>query len=400
MGTPLWYAPDGVEPRGQPDFQRPNWWEHVGREATDMAAGCGLTEMSTYAKFRIAGPDAAAFLDRAVSARLPDRPGKAALALLLNERGGIVGDLVVDNRGDGGFYLVGATLGAGIFGRWLDRLSEGFDVRIDNVTDSVAAIGIAGPNSRALLNALSDGAFDDFPFMRSKWVEVGRTACRALRISWSGELGWELHWRDAGPEGAVRVADGLRGRLRPRACRKQGHGHAAAREGLSKLGLGAYRRDHSRAAGLERFCSVRKDYVGRAAVDAERERPPKRRFVTLEVDAAAPPCWGTEPIFRDDEPIGYVTSGGMGWRTGKMLAVGWTDSDATRPGDRLLVQVLLRKYEAIVVPDPVYDPRTSFSGAEAWRTCLPMCPSWSSAAGSWDARRSTISPRTACRTQS
>ena len=110
------------------------------------------------------------------------------------------------------------------------------------------------------------------------------------------------------------------------------------------------------AAGLERFCSTRKDYIGRNAVDEERENPPPKRLVTLEVDATAPPCWGTEPILLDGRLIGYVTSGGMGWRTGKMLAVGWIESASASPGTDLEVQVLLQNYPAKVLSDPVYDP--------------------------------------------
>ncbi len=110
------------------------------------------------------------------------------------------------------------------------------------------------------------------------------------------------------------------------------------------------------AAGLERFCSKTKAYVGAEAVAREREQPPARRLVTLEVHPHAPPCWGTEPILDDDEVIGYVTSGGMGWRTGKALAVAWMEADRAAPGTEVTVQVLLERYTATVVADPIYDP--------------------------------------------
>ena len=79
------------------------------------------------------------------------------------------------------------------------------------------------------------------------------------------------------------------------------------------------------AAGLARFCSSKKDYIGKSVVDAQRTEPPAQCFVTVEVDMQAPPCWGTEPVFKDTKLVGYVTSGGMGWRCGKMLAVCWVD---------------------------------------------------------------------------
>ena len=110
------------------------------------------------------------------------------------------------------------------------------------------------------------------------------------------------------------------------------------------------------AAGLERLCSTRKDYIGRAAVDAERVSPPKKRYRTLEIDLGAPPCWGTEPVLKDGRLLGYVTSGGMGWRTDKMLAVAWLDAEGSEPGSELEVQILMETYAAVVVDDPVYDP--------------------------------------------
>ena len=183
---PLWFAPEGVEARDRPSFQRPNWWDHVGREAIAMARGCGLSEMSSHAKFRVTGPAAVAFLDHVATARIPTRPGTVALSLLLTEEGGMVGDVTIDHQGSDGFYLVGSSLGVEFYRRWLDRQSSGFDVRIVNVSDRVAAIGVAGPNSRAMLNALSERAFDDFPFMTSRQVNVGPTTCRALRVSFSG----------------------------------------------------------------------------------------------------------------------------------------------------------------------------------------------------------------------
>jgi len=351
---PLWYAPNGEG--DEPSFQRPNWWEPVGAEARAMAEGCGLSEMSSYGKFRISGADAQGFLDHIGSAKVPSTPGKMALSLMLNPRGGIVGDITIENSGDGSFYCVGATLGVALYQRWMEDHAGGFDVRIENVTDQIAALGIAGPNSRALLNALSGGAFDDFPFMSSKEVEIGRVRCKAIRISFSGELGWELHCPmlnqkalfDAvmaeGPKhGLVLMGGRAMGMLRlEKGYRSWGH------EMTTEV--------TPHAAGLARFCSTKKDYIGRAVVDAERVAPPVKRFVTLEVDPDAPPCWGTEPILNRDELIGYVTSGGMGWRCGKMLAVAWIDASGLEPDTELEVQILLETHRATVVADPVYDP--------------------------------------------
>lgn len=110
------------------------------------------------------------------------------------------------------------------------------------------------------------------------------------------------------------------------------------------------------AAGLQRFCAKSKDYIGSSAVERERKQPPAKRYVTLTVDPAAPPCWGTEPVLLNGQLLGYVTSGGMGWRIDKPLAVAWIDTTGISVGDRLEVQVLNQTYPAEVVAEPVYDP--------------------------------------------
>lgn len=356
---PLWYAPDGTPPKDIPSFQRPNWWDHVGNEARAMAKGCGLSDMSSYGKFRISGPDARAFLDHIGSAKVPAKSGGMALSLLLNDRGGIVGDVTTENSGDGSFYLVGATLGVALYQRWMEIHASGFEVRIENVTDQFAAIGIAGPNSRALLNALSDSAFDDFPFMTSKQVEIGRVRCKALRVSYSGELGWELHCPMLNQK---TLFDALMTEGRTHGLTLMGGramGMLRLEKGYRSWGAEMTTEVTPHAAGLERFCSTTKPYIGRAVVDAQRDTPPAKRFVTLEIDPEAPPCWGTEPILNNGTLIGYVTSGGMGWRSGKMLAVAWVDADQARTGDQLEVQILLQTYRATVVADPVYDPQNT-----------------------------------------
>ena len=353
---PLWYAPDGVEAKDKPSFQRPNWWEHVGNEARAMAAGCGLSEMSSYGKFRISGTDAEAFLNHIGSAKVPSNPGRMALSLMLNDRGGIVGDITIENSGDGNFYCVGATLGVALYQRWMHDHAGGFDVRIENITDHVSAIGIAGPKSRDLLNALSDGAFEEFPFMSSRMFEIGRVMCKAIRISFSGELGWELHCPILNQKTLfdALMAEGPKHGLTLMGGRAMGM--LRLEKGYRSWGAEMTTEVTPHAAGLEQFCSMTKDYIGRNAVDIQRTTPPKKRFVTLEVDADAPPCWGTEPVMKNGALIGYVTSGGMGWRSGKMLAVGWIGGSEVTHGTNLDVQILQKVYRAVVVRDPVYDP--------------------------------------------
>ncbi|WP_025771160.1 glycine cleavage T C-terminal barrel domain-containing protein [Thioalkalivibrio sp. HK1] len=355
---PLWYAPTGVSPEDKPDFQRPNWWEHVGNEAKALADRCGLSQMSGYGKFHITGAHAKAFLDHIGSARVPGEPGKVALSLLLNERGGILGDITIENSGDGRFHCVGPTLAVARYRRWMDTHATGFDVKIEDITDQVSVLGIAGPCSRDLLNRLSDGAFDNFPFMTSRTVRIGGVSCRALRISYSGELGWELYCPISEQKA---LFDALM---------DEGEKHGLALFGSRAMGMLRLEKGYRswgaelttetspQVAGLLRFCSKTKDYIGRAAVDRERLAPRPERLVTLDIDPAAPPCWGTEPVMAKGAMVGRITSGGMGWRSGRMLAIAWIDrAESAQIGTVLKVQILLQNHKAVVVSDPVYDPK-------------------------------------------
>lgn len=352
---PMWYAPKGVEPVDKHSFQHPNWWEHVGNEAKAMAKGCGLSEMTTYGKFRISGSDAEAYLNYIGSAKVPMKPSRIALSLMLNERGGIVGDLTIENSGNGTFYCVGATTGVAFYQRWMEDQAKNFDVHIENITDQFAALGIAGPNSRNLLNALSGHEFDDFPFMSSKTVEIGRVKCKAIRISFSGELGWELHCPMLNQKALFDtiMAEGEKHGLVLIGARAMGM--LRLEKGYRSWGNEITTEVTPHAASLERFCSRTKNYIGRTAVDRERITMPSKCLSTFEVDPVAPPCWGTEPIYWNQELIGYVTSGGMGWRIDKMLAVGWVETKSMAQSTGFEIEILQQTYKAKVVSDPIYD---------------------------------------------
>lgn len=355
---PLWFAPDGVEAHDQPSFERPNWWPHVGAECRAVAERVGLIEMSSYAKFLVEGGGARAFLDHVGSNRVPAVDGRIALSLMLNRRGGIVGDFTVCRLDANRYYLVGATLGEGIYRRWLQAHAENFDVEISVVTDAYAVLGICGPNSRALLQDLSPADFSSaaFPFMSMREIEIGAVTCRALRLSYAGELGWELHC-------AMQDEAALFERLTA-----AGAGHGLGLVGARALGNLRLEKGYRswgaemttevtpRAAGLELFCARDKDYLGRAAVESQREAAPPRQLATLAVDSDDADCWGSEPVLNDGELVGYVTSGGYGWRIDKSLAVGWIDAASAAVGTRLQVQILESLYDAEVIADPAYDP--------------------------------------------
>ncbi|MCP4184220.1 MAG: FAD-dependent oxidoreductase [Hyphomicrobiales bacterium] len=355
---PLWYAPKGVEAVDQPSFSHPNWWQHVGNEARNLHENAGLLEMSSYGKFIVEGPDAATFLDKITTNRLPV-DNKLSLSLLLNDRGSIVGDVTIARLCDNRFYLVGATLGVAIYQRWMEQHVGDLDVNIQDITNTTAVLGIMGPNSRALLETISHDDFSSeaFGFMSWNDIEIGRVKCRALRVSFSGELGFELH---CSMENQLALFEALMG-----AGSTCGLGLVGARalgqlrleKGYRSWGTEMTTEVSPASAGLDRFCRPEKgDFIGRDAVLAARKTPPEKVIATLAFAANGSDCWGSEPIFADEECVGYVTSGGYGWRVEQSLAVGWIPRSCCKPGTKLQIQILCEMINAEVVADPIFDP--------------------------------------------
>lgn len=362
---PLWFASKQSDARDAPSFSRPNWWDAVGEEARAAAESAALFEMSTYSKWRVSGNGAADFLNRLNIARLP-ASGKMGLGLMLNARGGIVGDFVVARLDDDDFYLVGATFAEGIYHRWMEQHAADFDVSVRAVTADIAALGICGPASRQLLSDISDADFSAsaFPFMNWRDCEIGGVRCRAMRLSYAGELGWELH---CPMNDQVRLFEALMeagGQHSLRLAGSRAMSHLRLEKGYRSWGAEIIPEITPIAAGLDRFCrpdlAEKAKCIGREALLKERRTPPAKSLATLVFqDDGGAGCWGSEPIFHDGECVGYVTSGGYGWRTDTHIAVGWMSTPLCAAGTQVTLQILGRPCKAAVAADPVYDPKNT-----------------------------------------
>ena len=358
---PLWFAPDGMEAKDEPSFSRPNWFGPVGEEALAIHQTAGLLDMSGFSKFDVSGPDAEAFLNWVVTTKVPAKVGGMALGLMLNVAGGIVGDVTVCRVDEDRFYLVGATLGENIYRRWFDEKAKSYDVAIKVVTGDWGVLGLMGPSSRAILSEIAgpDDRLEnaDFPFMSMRSLTLAGVPVRALRVSFAGTLGYELHCAmtelptlfealmAAGDDKDLRLAG------------SRALGQLRLEKGYRSWGAELTQDITPKMAGLEWSCSKKKDYLGREAVDQMRRGVPQKTLATLKVDADGADCWGSEPIFMQGELVGYATSGGYGWRIGASLCVGYIDHAASTPGTELEVQILNQMRTAIVVADPVYDPQ-------------------------------------------
>jgi dimethylglycine dehydrogenase len=358
---PLWFAKDGPAEDFY-TFRRGNWHDTVGHECRAVRRAVGVLDQTSFAKYEVSGPGAEAFLDRLCANRLPAEPGRISLTQMCTPRGGIECDLTVTRLADDRFYVVSAAATETHDLAWIERhVPEDGSVRIDNVTARLGVLTLAGPRSRELLQGLTrtDLSRDAFPFFHCHKLEVGMAPVRALRVSYAGELGYELHHPveyqrhlydqllEAG-KGFGLVDFGYRAleSLRLEKCYR-----------LWGVDLSA---DWTPLmAGLERFVAFDKgDFVGRDALLAEREAGPRATLAALVVDAGDADAHGHEPIFKPEgsDPVAYVASGGYGHTLGLSLALAYLPPPLSTPGTDLEVTILGERRPARVAAQPLYDP--------------------------------------------
>jgi dimethylglycine dehydrogenase len=357
---PLWFSREGPA-RDEYSFRRGNWFAAVGEECRAVRGAVGVLDQTSFAKYTVSGVGAAAFLDRLCANRLPDEPGRLALTQLLTPKGGIEADVTVALLEPGVYYVVSAAATETHDLAWIKRHApDDGSVAIENVTDRYGVLTIAGPRSRELLQGLSDDDLSNegFPFFRARHIEVGGVEVLAVRISYVGELGWELHHPlerqaalyeslfDAGAElGLVDFGYRALESLRFEKCYRLWGADLSA--DWSPL-----------QAGLERFVAFDKGgFIGRDALLREREEGSSHSLSCLVVDADGADAHGYEPVYADGAgPIAYVSSGGYGHTVGRSIALAYLPLPYAAVGTELEVGILGSRRPAVVVEQPLYDP--------------------------------------------
>ena len=355
---PKWFAPPGVEERYS--FRRTNWFEPVANECKAVREGVGVLDLSAFAKYDVTGRDAAAFLDRLCANRVPRRQGGVVLAHMLGEPGGIECEVTISRLGDERFFVLsGATAELHDLDWMTWHIDEGEAVEIENRSADLACLVLTGPRSRDVLGALTaaDLGNEAFPWMSAREIEVAGVPVRALRVSYVGELGWELHHP---MEGMGTLYDALMG---------AGEVHGIANFGLYAMnamrmekgykGWGAELTTEMTPveAGLERFVKLDKQFIGADVVKAHQASDAGIRLVYCTVDAADADPMGNEPVFDGERVIGITTSGAYGHTVRRSLAFAYVESAYAEPGTSFEVGILGERRSATVQAAPLYDPR-------------------------------------------
>ncbi len=326
---PNWFAPEGVEPFYRYSYGRQNWFEHTAAECNAVRDAVGLFDQSSFSKFLVTGADACKVLNR-ISANDVDRqPGAVIYTQWLNDHGGIEADLTVTRLSETEFLVVTTAAGQTRDFAWLKRHIPN-DARCTavDITSGLPMLGVMGPNSRALLEDLSgeDLSNEAFPFATSKEIEIGYAKVRASRITYVGELGWEVY---IPAEFAAHVFEQI-----VDAGQKHGLVHAGYHAMNACRMEKAYRHwghdigdeDTPLQAGLGFAVAFDKPggFIGRDTLLRQKEAGvAKRRLVQFKLEDEQKLLYHEEPIYRDGELIGSITSGMYGHRVDASLGMGY-----------------------------------------------------------------------------
>lgn len=358
---PLWFAPPGVEPADELTFRTPNWLEHVAAECRAVRERVGVLDQTSFAKYELSGPGARELLDRLCANRLPDRDGRIVVTQMLDDAGGIQCDLTITRLAEDRWYVVSAAATEVHDLDWISRhLPEDGSVRLENVTGRTGVLTLAGPRSRELLARLTEADLSNeaFPYMSARWIRVASAPeVLALRISYEGELGWELHL----PIEHLRSAyDALVEAGEPLGLADFGYRALESlrmEKGYRLWGADIGPEFTPLEAGLERFVAFDKGgFIGREALLRQREEGIRRTLACFVVETADALPHGDEPVLAGERVVGYVACAERGHVVGATIAHAYLPVDLARPGTRLEVEVLGERRPAEVVTGPLYDP--------------------------------------------
>lgn len=363
---PLWFAPPDVEFSYR--LGRQDWYPYVRQECLAIRDEVAIIDQSAYAKFLISGPDALRVLNRISAADIDVPVSKVVYTAWLNERGGFEADLTVTRLGADEFIVISGFADQRIDMVWLkDHLPEGADITIQDVTNAYGLLALMGPKSRDLLQSLSDDnlANDALPFGFSAEINLGHVTARASRVTFVGELGYEIL---VPTEMCGYLHDLLISRGGPSGLRYAGlHAVAACRleRGYRLMGVDIGAEDTPIDAGLGFAVGWSKpdDFIGRHIVEGQRGKAPRSRLLQFSLGGAdgAPILIGNEVIWRDDERVGTITSGGWGFRVEQSLGMGYVLAEAGVTADwmkqgRFEIEVAGERFPAVAQLAPFYDP--------------------------------------------
>uniref|UniRef100_UPI0037E72A67 dimethylglycine dehydrogenase, mitochondrial n=1 Tax=Semicossyphus pulcher TaxID=241346 RepID=UPI0037E72A67 len=355
---PHWFYKPGDDVGYKPSFKRTNWFAPVGRECKLVMEKVGVIDLTPFGKFVVKGKDSQKLLDRLFANTMP-KVGLTNISHMLTPSGRVFAEVTITQLSPGEFMLITGSGSERHDLRWIEdeAANGGYDVDISNVTDGIGVLGIAGPNSRRVMQKLTDEDMSDagFKFLHCKSIKLAGLPVRAIRISYTGELGWELYI-DQKNMAAV----------------YQAMMEAGKDEGIDNFGTYAMNSlrlekgfrgwgaemncdTNPLEAGLDYFIKMNKpaDFIGKAALQEIKAKGLRRKlsYITLDTDDIDPE--GNETVWLNGKVVGNTTSGAYSYSTQQSLAFAYLPLDLCSVGQKVEVELLGRKYPAMVIQEPL-----------------------------------------------
>ena len=343
---PYWYAVGGVEQKHIESFRRSELFDIIGNEVRGMRAHAGIADLTAFAKVEISGRDAEGYLERVQSNKLPQKEGAVTLTYLVMENGRIEGEATIVKLGNNHYYMVYAAVREAALLNWMEeQLGDGEVVEFDNVSEQYGVIMLAGPAARRILAACTDTALDNasFRWLSSQPITVaGIDSVRAMRVTYTGELGWELHVPRAG---MLDVYGALLSTP-----------HSDGLVHVGSAALNAVRMEKAYRSGHEIT-----NEVTISEADVTLEPASRWMLAYLQVDepgADEVQCdpLGSESVWHQGNPVGQISSGGFGYDQRKYLAFAYIKPELNRVGNEFEVMIMGAARRATIVEQCVYDP--------------------------------------------
>ena len=364
---PNWFAPDGMAPRDDYSLNRQNWFGPVGEEHRLVREAVGLFDQSSFAKFELSGGDACAALERICANNVARPVGRVTYTQMLNTRGGIECDLTVARLADDLYYIVTGTGFRVHDGAWIaDHIAPGLAATLTDVTEDFGTLSLMGPRARDVLTAIADADVSNaaFPFAHVREIKIAGHSVRAIRITYVGELGWELHVPLAAT-GAV--FDALMQAGAPHGLKPVGYRALESlrlEKGYRAWGADITPNDTPFEAGLGWAVKLKREtgFIGRGAAERAANTPRTKMLVGFTTADPEIVLLGRETILRDGAFAGYLTGGGYGYTIGKPIGYGYVrnadgvSDDWLRAGTYELV-VAAERVPATIHLEPLYDPQ-------------------------------------------
>ncbi|XP_037121051.1 dimethylglycine dehydrogenase, mitochondrial [Syngnathus acus] len=355
---PHWFYKAGDDTGYKPSFSRTNWFEPVGRECKLVMEKVGVIDLTPFGKFVVKGADSLKLLDRLFANTMP-KVGQTNISHMLTPTGRVYAEVTITQLAPGEFLLITGS-GSELHDlRWIETETAvgGYDVDIANVTDEIGVLGVAGPNSRTVLQKLTqeDMSHSGFKFLQCKLIQLAGVKLRAIRISYTGELGWELYMSQKDMAAVYRAI--------MEAGEEEGidnfgtYAMASLRLEKGFRGWGAEMNCDTNPleAGLDYFIKLNKpaDFIGKAALQEIKAKGLKRKLSYLAVETHDVDPEGNETVWHDGKVVGNTTSGAYSYSAQHSLAFAYLPVELSSEGRKVEVELLGKKYPAAVIQEPL-----------------------------------------------